>query len=377
MKAAVDKYKVLILAPTGEDTDVLSNVLSKDGLTSLVCESMEQLCEGVNEGAGTAIIAEEALIPLNLERLIQTIQQQPDWSDFPLIIMARAGSDPDRVWTFITGSHQLLNVSVLERPVLTRTLLAAIRASLRSRDTQFRVEQELRRRAEVEVSLIAANEELQAFSYSISHDLRAPLSTMKGFTSFLLEDYKNILDETGRDYLTRIIKSADQMRRLIDDMLSLSKISRKDMIMQNIDLSALSMTIIDELKKSQPHHHVDISIKSNLLARGDESLLKIALTNLLSNAWKYTSKALQPRIEFGQLVNDSETVFFIRDNGAGFPMEHINKLFKPFQRLHPEQEFTGTGIGLATVKRVISRHGGRIWAEGESGKGATFFFTLQ
>lgn len=377
MKAAEDKYKVLILAPTGEDTVVLSNVLSKDGLTALVCENMEQLCEGINEGAGTAIIAEEALLFLNFELLTRTVQQQPEWSDFPFIVMARAGSASVRAWTFMTGSHQLLNASVLERPVLTRTLLAAVRASLRSRDSQYRIEQELRRRAEVEVSLSAANEELQAFSYSISHDLRTPLSTMKGFTSFLLEDYQNILDETGRDYLTRIIKSADQMSRLIDDMLNLSKISRQDMIMQNVNLSALSMAIIDELRKSQLHRQVDISIQSNILARGDEKLLKIALTNLLSNAWKYTTKAMQPRIELGYFVKNSETVFFVRDNGAGFPMEYLSKLFKPFQRLHSEKEFTGTGIGLAIVQRVISRHGGRIWAEGEVDKGATFYFTLQ
>lgn len=377
MKAAEDKYKVLILAPTGEDTVVLSNVLSKNGLTALVCDNMEQLCEDINEGAGTAIIAEEALLLLDFERLTRTVQQQPEWSDFPFIVMARAGSASVRAWTSMTGSHQLLNASVLERPVLTRTLLAAVRASLRSRDSQYRIEQELRRRAEVEASLSAANEELQAFSYSISHDLRTPLSTMKGFTSFLLEDYQNILDETGRDYLTRIIKSADQMSRLIDDMLNLSKISRQDMIMQNVDLSALSMAIIDELRKSQPHRQVDISIQSNILAHGDEKLLKIALTNLLSNAWKYTTKALRPCIELGYFVKNSETVFFVRDNGAGFPMEHLSKLFKPFQRLHSEKEFTGTGIGLAIVQRVISRHGGRIWAEGEVDKGTTFYFTLQ
>lgn len=377
MNAAVDKYKVFIFAPTGEDTVVLSNVLSKDDLTPLVCESMEQLCEGINKGAGTAIIAEEALFPMNVERLTKTVQQQPEWSDFPFIIMAKAGSASYRAWTFMIGSHQLLNASVLERPVLTRTLLAAVRASLRSRDTQYRVEQELRRRKEVEVSLSAANEELQAFSYSISHDLRAPLRTTKSIISFLIEDYKDKLDETGRDYLIRIVKSADQMSRLIEDMLSLSKISRKDMIMQNIDLSALSIAIIDELQKSQPNRRVDISIQSNLLAHGDEQLLKIALTNLLNNSWKYTSKALRPRIELGQFVKDSETVFFIRDNGAGFPMEHLSKLFKPFQRLHSEKEFSGTGIGLAIVQRVISRHGGRIWAEGEVGKGATFYFTLQ
>lgn len=376
MDAAADKYKVLILAPTGEDMVVLSNVLSKDGLATFACESMEQLCDCINEGAGTAIIAEETLFPLGIIQLTQTVQQQPDWSDFPFIIMTRAGGTPDRAWASMTGSHQSLNASTLERPLLARTLLAAVRANLRSRNTQYRVEQELRRRTEVELSLNAANEELQAFSYSVSHDLRAPLRTMKGFVSLLLEEYKNKLDDTGRDYLVRIEKNADQMNRLIEDMLSLSKISRKDMVMQDIDLSTLSIAIIDELKKSQPQRQVEISIQSNIHARGDEQLLKIALTNLLSNAWKYTSKALRPRIELGKLVKDSETVFFVRDNGAGFPMEHINKLFKPFQRLHSDKEFTGTGIGLAIVHQVISRHGGRIWAEGEVGKGATFYFTL-
>jgi signal transduction histidine kinase len=377
MKAAADKYRVLVLTPTGEDPLVLSNMLTNGGLTPFVCESIEQLCEGIHEGAGTSIVAEEALFPTNFERLTQMVQKQPEWSDFPFIIMTRAGSAPDRAWTFMTGSSQLLNVSVLERPVLSRTLLAAVRASLRSRETQYRVEQELRRHNEMEASLSAANEELQAFSYSISHDLRTPLSAIKGLTSFLIEDYNDNLDETGRDYLAHIIKSTDQMSRLIEDMLSLFKISRKEMIMQNVNLSALSMEIIDELKKSQPHRQVDISIQSNLLAHGDEQLLKIVLTNLLHNAWKYTTKVLHPCIELGQFVKGNQTVFFIRDNGAGFPMEHISKLFKPFQRLHSEEEFTGTGIGLATVQRVINRHGGRIWAEGEVGKGATFFFTLQ
>ncbi len=377
MKAAVDKYRVLIFAPTGEDTVVLSDVLSKEGLSPFVCESMEQFCDGIDKGAGTAIIAEEALSPINHERLTQTVQQQPEWSDFPFIIMARAGSDPDKAWALMAGNHQSLNVTVLERPVLTRTLIAAVRASLRSRETQYRVEQELRRRAEVEIALRAANEELQAFSYSISHDLRTPLATMKGFTSILIEDYNDKLDQNGRDYLVHIIKSTDQMSRLIEDMLSLSKISRKEMIIQKVDLSALSIVIIDELRNSQPYRQVDISIQSNILARGDEKLLKIGLTNLLSNAWKYTSKTLRPRIEVGQFIKGTETVFFVRDNGAGFPLKHLSKLFKPFQRLHAEQEFTGTGIGLAIVQRVISRHGGRIWAEGEVGKGATFFFTLQ
>ncbi len=373
---ATHKHRILIVAPIGQDAEVLRNALANDGITACVCDTIEQVCDGIEQGASVAIIAEEVLLPGNIDRLEKTIQRQPEWSDFPIIIMASVGTSSDRVWTVLGSSIRSLNATVLERPVLTRALLAAVRTSLRSRDAQYRIAEELRRRKEAEASLVAANEEMQTFSYSVSHDLRTPLLSMKGFSRFLLEDYGDKLDENGRDYLNRIMKSADQMSRLIDDMLSLSRISRQEMTLGSVDLGELAQTIIGELREAQPQNSVEVLIHGDLTTRADERLFKIALTNLLGNAWKYSSKNPHPRIEFGSFLLENEKVFFVRDNGAGFSMKQLDRLFKPFQRLHSEGEFPGTGIGLPIVHRVISRHGGRVWAEAEPGKGATFYFTL-
>lgn len=237
-----------------------------------------------------------------------------------------------------------------------------------------RIEHILRRNTE---KLAAANKELEAFSYSVSHDLRAPLRTMKGFCEILLEDYSNILDTVGQDYLRRIVKGADTMSTLIDDMLDLAKISRQEIHFQQVNLSSIAASIVEELRQQSPQRDAAVVIHENITAYGDPRLLHIALTNLLGNAWKYTGKTSKPRIEFGSYNKDNEIIFFIRDNGAGFSMEYADKLFKPFQRLHSESEFSGTGVGLPIVQRVINRHGGRIWAEAEIGKGAAFYFTLQ
>ncbi|KMQ51126.1 Sensory box histidine kinase [Chitinispirillum alkaliphilum] len=266
---------------------------------------------------------------------------------------------------------------MLERPVLTRTLLSAVRSSLRSRSSQYRVAQELGLRRKAEESLTAANEELQAFSYSVAHDLRAPLRTMRSFSMILLEDYSNTLDHDGKDYLERIIKGANQLGKLIDDMLNLSKVASHEMTIGDVDLSKLSSAIRNELQQAAPERQVEFKIEDNMKTRGDERLLKIALTNLLGNAWKYTSNETHAIIEFGSFERNSETVYFVRDTGAGFSMGLAEKLFKPFQRLHSEREFPGTGIGLTIVQRVIRRHNGQIWAESEENRGSTFYFTLK
>jgi PAS domain S-box-containing protein len=234
-------------------------------------------------------------------------------------------------------------------------------------------EESLRRRTE---ELARANSELEAFSYSVSHDLRAPLRTMRGFADFLAEDYSDALDEEGRDYLSRIIAGADKMNTLIDDMLSLSRVSRQEMNIQQVNLSDIAAHVIKELRRNDPDREVEILIEQGLSVSGDARLLDIALTNLLGNAWKYTAKAEHPRIEFGRGEHEGEPAYFIRDNGAGFDMKDADKLFKPFQRLHSDSEFAGTGVGLPIVERVIGRHGGKIWAESEVGRRAVFWFTL-
>jgi PAS domain S-box-containing protein len=222
----------------------------------------------------------------------------------------------------------------------------------------------------------ASNKELEAFSYSVSHDLRTPLRGIDGFCEALLEDYGDKLDATGKNYLERIRAGTQRMGLLIDDLLKLSRVNRVEFKRESVDLSKMVRTMLLTVRKNNPARDVKVSIQKDIIIDGDGHLLEIAITNLIDNAWKFTGKTKNARIEFGTLLKDDKPVMFIRDNGVGFDMTYVDKLFGAFQRLHTTAEFPGTGIGLATVQRVIHRHGGQVWAEGEVGKGATFFFTI-
>jgi PAS domain S-box-containing protein len=223
--------------------------------------------------------------------------------------------------------------------------------------------------------LEAINKELEAFCYSVSHDLRAPLRSIRGFTEVLLERYAPQLDSRGQDFLRRTCASSHQMDRLIEDLLKLSRVGRSELHCRSVNLSELVSGITAELRKAEPERIVELKIAPDLGAHGDERLLALALDNLLSSAWKFTSRIPHATIEFGA-VDQPEPAFFVRDNGAGFDMAYANRLFGVFQRLHAASDYPGTGIGLATVQRIINRHGGRAWAEGKPNEGATFYFTL-
>ena len=220
------------------------------------------------------------------------------------------------------------------------------------------------------------NKELEAFSYSVSHDLRAPLRGIDGFSKALLEDYYEKVDETGRDYLTRVRTATQHMGRLIDDLLKLSRLTKIEMRQEPVPLSGIVTKIIDSLKNSEPDRSIECEVQEGIIINGDPYLIEIAMENLLNNAWKFTGKTPSPRIQFGMTQKDGLNVCYIKDNGVGFDMTYSGKLFGAFQRLHSPEEFPGTGIGLVTVQRIIHRHRGRIWAEAELNKGATFFFTI-
>ena len=224
--------------------------------------------------------------------------------------------------------------------------------------------------------LLAVNEELEAFSYSVSHDLRTPLRSIDGFSQALAEDYGERLDEVGHDYLSRVRRSAQRMGLLIDDLLRLARVSRTDMKLIHIDISALAQEVMADLHRHRGYCESPLSVQASLAAKGDPALLRIVMENLLDNACKYSSKIAKPRIEVGSVVEGDRTIYFVRDNGAGFDMAFVGKLFGAFQRLHRTEDFPGTGVGLATVKRIVHRHGGEVWAEGHPGKGAIFKFTL-
>ena len=229
-------------------------------------------------------------------------------------------------------------------------------------------------RATMELEL--ANKELEAFSYSVSNDLRAPLHRISGFAEILIEDYAEQLDLSAKQYLTRMRENVQRMSELIDDLLSLSQVTRSKIYRQSIDLSALAQTIATLLQQTQPERQVEFVIAAGIIINGDRRLLQIVLENLLANAWKFTGKRSQARIEVGVMQYEGQQVYFVRDNGVGFDMTYAERLFGAFQRLHSSNEFPGTGIGLATVGRIIHRHGGRVWANGAVGQGATFYFTV-
>jgi signal transduction histidine kinase len=265
----------------------------------------------------------------------------------------------------------------LAAPALLRALLlpfeSAVSAHRSGQEERRRLEQSLKRQKE---ALETANGELESFSYSISHDLRAPLRTIDGFSQVLLEDYGDRLDAQGRDFIEYLRSSAQRMARLIDDLLGLARVTRREIRTVRVDLSALARESLLRLRAGGPEREVEFIIEDGVHAEGDEALLTIVVSNLLDNAWKFTSKRERAHIEFGARSDPGGPSYFVRDDGAGFDMQYASKLFGVFQRLHRETEFPGTGIGLAAVQRILRRHGGGISAHGKLDGGATFTFTL-
>ena len=269
------------------------------------------------------------------------------------------------------------SISPIRNPEGAITHFVAVKEDITERK---RAEDELRKQrdhlAYLTSRLTAANKELETFCYSVSHDLRAPLRSINGFSKALMEDYSDKLDAQGENYLQRVMAASQYMGQLIDDLLNLSRITRSEIRCKTFDLSALAKKIAAELQEAQPERQAEFIIAEKLITYGDPRLLRIALTNLLGNAWKFTGKRPRAKIELGVTKHDGKPVYFVRDNGVGFDMAYVNKLFGAFQRLHSTTEFEGTGIGLATVQRIIHRHGGQIWAEGAVDQGATFYFTI-
>jgi hypothetical protein len=241
-------------------------------------------------------------------------------------------------------------------------------------------EQEARELAESQAELVRdlehKNRELESFSYAVSHDLRAPLRRIESFSRAVQESHGERLDDTGRHYLERVREASQQMSQLIDDVLYLARVTRAEMREQDVDLSALVSLLLERMREADPGRAVETKVRPGVTLSADGQLLRIAMENLLENAWKFTARVPLARIEFGVTNVAGEPTYFVRDNGAGFDMAYADRLFGPFQRLHLQSEFPGTGIGLATVQRIIHRHGGRVWADGMPGQGATFHFTL-
>ncbi len=309
--------------------------------------------------------------PAEGREVLARLERGETLRNHPTKLRARDGSFRD---VLISSSADNCDGKFLRALLFTQDITGRKQAE----EEIFRLNQELEQRVQQRTAqLEAANKEMESFSYSVSHDLRAPLRALRGFSEVLLEVHAAQLDASGQDLLRRACGAVSQMERLIEDLLKLAQVSRADLQSDEVNLSSLAAEIAGELAATDSFRAVKFDIAPDCTAVGDPRLVRLALDNLLRNAWKFSGKTPDARIEFGKThANGKEPAFFVRDNGAGFDMAYAKKLFGVFQRLHPASKFPGTGVGLATVQRIINRHGGRAWAEGAVNKGATFYFTL-
>jgi signal transduction histidine kinase len=351
--------------------DVDANIVAVEALLSNLD------CDVVKASSGNAALIE--LLRRDFACVLLDVQM-PEMDGFEVAKLARGNPRGREVpIIFVTAMLETSEnsyagyssgaVDVLFKPIEPRILLSKVKIFLELYLNKQRLASE-----------VAAHErtlaELDAFNYSVSHDLRAPLRHIAGFSKILTEDYGDKLDGEGRRLLSRVVAGVHRMDELISDLLRLSRISRAKPVTKVLDFSALARRIVGEIRAADPKREVDVRIGDSMTVVGDEQLLTIALENLLGNAWKFTSKTAGAKIEVGETRTGKEHVFYVKDNGAGFDPSGANRLFAPFQRLHSQNEFEGTGIGLAIVQRIIHHHRGRVWAESSPNQGATFFFTL-
>ena len=383
-------HKVLAVDDSKTFLHETADVLREEGYDVVLAQSGEEAIELLMVQPVDCILLDLMMPGIGGREACQRIKSTPKLRDIPLILLTAVEDRGAMLDGLSAGADDYISKSS-EFEVLKARVRAQIRRK-QFEDENRRIREELLRKeldaaearaaqalAETRAVLVAElewkNKELEAFSYSVSHDLRAPLRAIDGFSKALIEDCADKLDGAGLQHLDRVRAAAQRMGELIDDMLQLSRVTRLDITRRQVDLSSLAREVAGDLRRQEPDRVVEIKIDDSLVAEADARLLRIVLENLLGNAWKFTRKVEAARIEFGASDGD-EFVCFVRDNGAGFDMRYAEKLFRPFQRLHTEADFPGTGIGLATIHRVIERHGGRVWAESVIGKGATFFFSL-
>ena len=365
--------------------------LRQEGYDVIPARSGEEALELLLVQPVDCILLDLVMPGLSGQETCRRIKESVAWRDIPLI-MHTALEEQDAMIAGINAGADDYIAKSSEREVLFARVRAQLRRKQFEDENRSIREQLLQKEREVVVAhsaqelaesraifvaeLERKNGELEAFSYSVSHDLRAPLRSIDGFSKLLLDDHAGALNAKGKDYLLLVRASAQRMGELIDDLLLLSRVGRAGLVRDRVDLSGIARVAAEELQRKDPDRQVTICIEEPLSAEADDGLMRVLLENLLGNAWKFTANVPAARIEVRTEQKEGGTVFFVRDNGAGFDMDYAERLFNPFQRLHTEAEFPGTGIGLATVHRIVDRHGGRIWADSAVDQGATFYFTI-
>jgi DNA-binding response OmpR family regulator len=369
----------------------LTDALNGEGYDVVLARSGEEALELLAFQVVDCILLDLVMPGLGGHETCQRIKSAPVVREVPLIMLTALENREAMIQGLGAGADDYISKSS-EFDVLKARVRAQIRRK-QFEDEHRRIREELLRKELETAEAMAANElaqtratlveelerknkELEAFSYSVSHDLRAPLRSIDGFSKALLDQWADALDPKAKDYLGRVRAAAQRMGELIDDLLELSRVGRAELKRGHTNLSEIAWTVAAELRKRDPDRQIEIDIQDGLVADADRRLMHIVFENLLGNGWKFTVNAEQPRIEVGSSLSDDGPVYFVRDNGAGFDMTYAEKLFRPFQRLHSTEDYPGTGIGLATVQRIVDRHGGRVSSEGVVGRGATFYFTL-
>lgn len=383
--------KILAVDDSATYLHELTDALSGEGYDVVLARSGEEALELLAFQVVDCILLDLVMPGLGGQETCRRIKSAPIVREIPLIMLTALENREAMIQGLGAGADDYISKSS-EFDVLKARVRAQIRRK-QFEDEHRRIREELLRkeleaaearaanelaqtRAALVEELERKNKELEAFSYSVSHDLRAPLRSIDGFSKALLDHWADTLDPKAKDYLGRVRASAQRMGELIDDLLELSRVGRAELRRSHTNLSEIARTVAAELRKRDPDRQIEIDIREGLVADADRRLMHIVFENLLGNGWKFTVKTEQPRIEVGSSLSDDGTVYFVRDNGAGFDMTYAEKLFRPFQRLHSTADYPGTGIGLATVQRIVDRHGGRVSSEGMVGRGATFYFTL-
>jgi DNA-binding response OmpR family regulator len=384
-------FKVLAVDDNDDFLEMLAETLRVDGYDVAFAHSGVEALELLAVQAVDCILLDLMMPGLDGHETCRRIKAAPVMRDIPLIVLTGLDDREATLESLGSGADDCIGKAT-EPAVLRARVRAQIRRK-RFEDENRRIREDLLR-TEIEATEARAaqelaetrrmlveelelkNNELEAFSYSVSHDLRAPLRSIDGFSEALLEDYSAVLDDRGRDYLRRVRAASTRMAELIDDLLLLSRVTRADLNREALDLAVIARHVFAELVRREPERNVELVVAKELPAVGDPRLLQVALENLLGNAWKFTRERPAAHLEVGFSREGDEPAYYVRDDGAGFDMTYAARLFRPFQRLNPESRFPGTGIGLATIQRIVSRHGGRVWAEGTPGQGAAFWFTL-
>lgn len=374
------EHRILLLAPTGGDAQNALTMLRAGGFEAVVCATIEEVCDRAREGSGAMLLAEEALRRSNLNSLLDLLKEQPSWSDFPVIVVTTGGDTTQASVRAYDAFGPTANLTLIERPFRAITLISAVRTALRSRLRQYEVrdlleqlEEKVRERT---VRLEQTIAELEAFSYSVSHDMRAPLRAMRGYSQVLLDDFSQNLDETGREFAKRILAASERLDRLVQDVLRYSRVAREKIECKRVDLEDLIMEVVGEYPAFHPPNAEVIIAKPLLPVWGHEASLTQVVSNLLGNAVKFVRAERVPKIKIWTEPAGKNVKVFFNDNGIGIEEEDYGKIFRMFERVSAGAQYEGTGIGLAIVAKAVERMGGKVSVESVVGRGSTFCVEL-